>query len=181
MDEARERQRVFLALRPPGPLRSALAAVGRRQARAGGGRPVPAENIHLTLAFLGSLRPPQVEAVRRLAGGLEARAFHLRLERLGLWRRGGILWAGGAETPPALAALVAALRDGLGRLGFQVDRRPFRVHLTLVRGARRAGRWDGPPLDWAVEDFRLYASRLDGAGARYTELDRWPLGPAADG
>ena len=45
--------RLFYALWPDEPLRERLAEAARDAVRQSGGRPVPAGNYHLTLAFLG--------------------------------------------------------------------------------------------------------------------------------
>ena len=46
--------RVFFALVPPASLRQASASLGRDIAKRARGRAVPAENLHVTVAFVGA-------------------------------------------------------------------------------------------------------------------------------
>src|SRR5271169_5368820 len=87
-------QRVFFALWPDAALRTTMADLAREVARASGGRPTAADRIHLTLAFLGEQPADRVETLRRLGGGLRARAFTLALDALGGFPRTGIAWLG---------------------------------------------------------------------------------------
>jgi len=95
------------------------------------GRFTAPEKLHLTLAFLGE-REDSTEAERVLAG-LSFRPFFLTLSGSGSF--GDVLWAG-VERSPQLEALDAQLRAALTKAGIAFDPKPFRPHITLVRGAR---------------------------------------------
>lgn len=171
--------RLFFALWPDGVTRAALtdaaALVDVRD-----GRRVRPENLHLTLRFLGEVTPEHAAALD--SEPLEARVapFEFTLEHAGWWRASKVTWLAPLAPPDALGALAAALDDALAERGFEREPRPFRPHVTIARGSRRAPRAAGPfEVRWAVQDFALVASVTDPAGARYEVVRRWPLGAAA--
>jgi 2'-5' RNA ligase len=102
----------------------------------------PAENLHLTLAFLGALDDGQVEAagtaVRSAAA--ERRPWGLRWTAPGVFPSGSrprVLWLG-VDGGKALVAAHRALTDALTVAGLPVEDRAFRPHLTLARIRRGA-------------------------------------------
>ncbi|WJW74737.1 RNA 2',3'-cyclic phosphodiesterase [Thiohalobacter sp. IOR34] len=170
------RQRLFFALWPDAATRSALARVARAVAR-GNGRPVAADNLHLTLAFIGPVDAEQRDCLRRAAAGVGGSAFRLRLDQYGYWQRPRIAWLGAGEVPEALSSLVRRLNEALAtECGHQPDPRPFAVHVTLARKARRRRvPEEVVPIDWAVDRFCLVESRSTDNGVRYELLECWPL------
>lgn len=171
-----ERQRLFFALWPDAATRDALAAIARTALGHGAGRPVAAENLHLTLAFLGSVDADFRACAERAAERVSEQAFTLTLVHAGRWARAGVLWSAPEETPQALAGLAAALNGALRDCGFTPDARAFRAHVTLARKVRgRLGRIAHPPVDWHVDAFHLVASETHPNGARYRRVRSWPL------
>jgi 2'-5' RNA ligase len=153
-----------------------LADLARKVAHESGGRPTAPNQIHLTLAFLGDQPAPQVETLRRLAGGLRVRAFTLALDALGGFPRTGITWLGTSVSQPDLEALHFELAAALRKAGFAVDERPHAPHLTLARrSAATIERRLPQPLFWAVTSFFLVASELGRGGPTYRTLAEWPL------
>lgn len=139
------------------------------------GRPVPDDNLHVTLAFLGSVAPDRVAGVSAAAAQLSAERFDLHLDRAGCWRRTGILWLGASSTPPALEHLVNRLWSALEPQGFWPDHRDFRPHVTIARRCGKARAGDFDPVDWPVRHFTLLESLAGQRGASYTVIGRWPL------
>ncbi len=162
--------RLFFALWPPRETARALAGW------AGGleGRAVPAEKIHLTLAFLGEAAPEKAAgAARRVQG----KAHRLPIEVAKYWKHNRIVWAGPRETPAELKAAVEALHFELFRAEYILERRPFAAHVTLVRNARAPRSLPAlPQVDWPVEQFVLVRSSVDSKGSTYDVLERFPLG-----
>ena len=108
------------------------------------GRRIPQENLHITLAFLGSVDVEHQACLERVASTIQTPAFTLTLDQAGFWPRKGILWAGG--TPPdGLRALVRVLHQGLAGCGFEPDTRPFQAHVTLARDVRLRQHFRGRP------------------------------------
>jgi 2'-5' RNA ligase len=172
--------RLFFALWPAPPLRDALAAWARDHApeRA---RPVPADNLHLTLAYLGPLPAAGVAAAHAAGAGLRAAPVTLTLTRVEHWARPRLLCAVPDPGPDPLAALAAALSAALVRQRLPVESRPFRSHVTLVRKVARppTDQRLTPALAWHGDRLALVASESPPGGVRYRELAGWPLGAEA--
>lgn len=172
-------QRVFFALWPDPATAAALGKAARAATRACGGKPAREETVHVTLAFIGSVAAERVAQLQQLAAQVKAPAFELELDRVGYWRHNRILWAGTDGAPPPLTLLVARLNDFLRAADFQVEDRPFAVHVTLLRKADCRGgaerKLGFPPLRWAVREFVLVESVLRPEGASYRPLERYPL------
>ena len=174
MSSAPERVRLFFALWPPEPLAVDLAALADRLQPVCGGRPMRADTLHLTLAFLGDLPLAREADALAVAAGVSRPAFELRLDQLGFWRHNGVVWASARSA--ALADLAADLAARLRDAGFALERRPFAAHVTLLRRAER----EPPdevriPVDsWPVDEFLLVRSP-GAAGGGYRPVGRWPL------
>lgn len=176
-----EVRRLFLALWPDEAVRRALVELQQRLPP-GTGRPVSADNLHLTLAFLGSTPAERQQCIEAALDSVTGSGFDLRLVRLGYWRKPQALWIGAAATPPPLAALVRGLQDCLARCGGQADTRPFQAHLTLYRKVRKPPRLPAlAPITWSVQSFALVESNTAAAGVQYRVLRQWPLAAAAPG
>jgi 2'-5' RNA ligase len=170
--------RLFVGLELPAGVRAALAAWGDAVA-APVMRRTPADNLHVTLAFLGTRAAADVtavtavlEAVARPLGVLEVDA-PLWLPR----KRPGVLTVA-LRAGPELAELHADLLAGLTEaIGFEPERRPLRPHVTVARAPRGehlyATELPPPPhRTFAPEALVLYHSHTGASGARYEALAR---------
>lgn len=166
--------RVFFALWPDEATRERTFEATAPARRIGGGRPVPAHNLHLTMAFLGSIAPGALREIETLDLGGDA--FDLCLDRIGFWPRTRIVWLGTKKAPPALIDLFDRLWNSLKGFGFARDKHPFRPHVTVARKAGPPGPALLPdPVHWRVNDVVLMHSRGGGRGVVYKALKRWPL------
>ena len=140
-------------------------------------RPVSRNRLHLTLAFIGALDPAGLDSAQRALRQVEGHSCLLSIDRLGHWRRSGILWLGSSIEQPALVDLVSAIRARLLASGIATDSRPFRAHITVARKCWRAS-YTGAlaPVFWPVSTFSLVESTLHHSGARYRPVETWPLG-----
>lgn len=137
------------------------------------GRPVPAANLHLTLAFLGAQPASRLAALTQLGERLDAQGFALQLDRFGMLGEDfACLFV--EQIPEALLRLHRQLREGLEELGISLDPRPFRPHLSLLRQAARIDT-DAPAFAWDVRQFGLYLSQNSAEGVRYQPLASWAL------
>lgn len=166
-------KRLFFALWPDEATRLRLAAAARQWAR----HPVPADNLHITLQFLGACDSDQQACYMAAVAGVRADAFELHLDYLGGWPSKRIQWLGTSQPPAALTGLVKALGEALEACGFQPEKRPFVPHVTLSRKVKKPHTGtDLPAIDWAVNEFVLAESVGGEGGARYMVRARWPLG-----
>jgi len=185
------RVRLFVALDPPEAVRSALGAWSAEALSDPALRPVPAENLHVTLAFLGS-RParevePIAEAVRESAG--PAPLVEL-LDPVARPPRGRARLFALPALSPGTEMLQATLAERLLAAGlYEPEKRPFWPHLTIARvrgegrGSRRpmAVRNSPKELPRALEEafygvrMTLYRSVLQPSGARYVPLAQYEL------
>ena len=168
--------RVFFALVPPPEVQQALAQLARETARRAHGRPVPAENMHVTLAFIGAWPVARLPALLDVAADVRDEPTNVVLDTLGAFRRAGVAWIGPSLVPDALTRLAGSLADALSAAGVTLDAQPFRPHVTLARRCR------GPypevpagPFGFDADRFALMQSQTRAEGARYRELASWPL------
>lgn len=163
--------RAFLALDVPD---ETAAALSRVQSGLPFGRPVPEENLHLTLAFFEDAPEAALADLDDLMGGLRAAAVEIRFTGIDSFTEGqhGLIFADVARSA-ALQALHDRIASLCRQAGLDLPRRRFRPHVTLTRANRRP--------DGAARD-RLAAclgarSDLPGFVARAVTLYRSTLGP----
>lgn len=173
-------RRVFFALWPDDGLRSRLAAVANDMAA--DGRLVPAEHLHLTLAFPGTVSTEVVAGLISRAEGIEGPPLHLRLDRVGYFPRPRVAWLGPSEVPSELEALAAWLRGICRDCGLRMEDRPFRPHVTLRRFVSRFEPASIEPLDWSADRVVMIESGRGGHPGAYRVLRSWTLeGPSIKG
>jgi len=162
--------RLFFAAWPPAETAAALHAWSRSLQ----GRPTPAENIHLTLAFLGEADPLRAAASAKRVRGAR---HELPIEEARYWKKNEIVWVGPKAMPPELEGLVKALKLELYRDEFFLERRPFAAHVTLLRKAREPKTLPAlPVVRWPVDEFLLVRSRTTAKGQLYEPIERYSLG-----
>ncbi len=166
----------------PSTIREDLARASRTLRALEGVRPVRAEQLHLTLRFIGEVDGGlETPLARGIAAAVAERpSFPIRLRAAGVFpshRRARVLWVGVEETP-ALATLQRAVEEAVVRVGVAPDPRPYRPHVTVGRIRRPA-----PPVGLAgavagvrfeatadVRRVSLMRSELLPRGARHTEI-----------
>ena len=147
------------------------------------GRAVNADNLHITLAFLGSTPAQRQACIEAALDGVVVPRFSLQLDRLGFWRKPQVLWVGSDRSPPSLQALVDGVSRTVTQCGCRLDSRPFQIHLTLFRKVRTPPR-ELPvvePIQWSVESFALVESITAASGVCYKALKTWALSTAVGG
>ncbi|WP_409260977.1 RNA 2',3'-cyclic phosphodiesterase [Pseudomonas putida] len=167
-------KRLFFALPVSDAQRRAISQ-WRRGLGLRSGKPVPSENFHLTLLFLGDVDAAQVPAVCAAVDNLARPGAPLRLllDQLKTWPRANVLVLEPQETPAALRQLVYGLQQALLPLGFEVQAREYRPHLTLSRDfhGQAPEAAVAPDFHFSARHFTLYESRK----GRYWPLAQWPL------
>jgi 2'-5' RNA ligase len=187
--------RVFIAIELPAPVCDAIQKQTARLRQTLGTeiiRWVPAQNMHLTLKFLGDTTSSHLEFVKQLLAreAVIHSQFDLQLGGLGSFpnsRRPRLLWIG-IHAPAGLASLQKDIETGIARLGYELEERDFSPHLTIGRVRQTVS----PPevqkvraaLDTIqlgnigiarVDSIHLFKSDLQPGGSIYTKLFSAPL------
>jgi len=147
-------------------------------------RVTPAEQVHLTLLFIGETPAGELEQVResvgRAASGIGA--FALSPERVVALPRSGPTRLAAVETdaPPALLELVRRLARRLARTPRKDPADRFLPHLTLCRFRKPV---EGVEVErevelepFAVDEVRLMRSVLRPEGAEHRLVETFGLG-----
>ena len=148
--------RLFYALWPDAATRAALAAWQARLQ----GKPVRADKLHLTMAFLGQRPARDVPALLDILAHMPARAMPLLFDHASHFSKLALAWAALAQPSPALLDLRAACMHGLAEQGlaprFEHDR--FTPHVTLARQAPPPAIRDFAPIAWQASELVLVES-----------------------
>lgn len=183
--------RSFIAIELPDEIRQALARTQEQlMGTLTGVWWVHPGSIHLTLKFLGDIRPEQVQAVAAAAAQVVEGElpFSLGLSGLGAFpgpRKPRVIWVGIVGEVERLGRLQTRLESALEPLGFPREERSFRPHLTLgrVKDPRRPPDLTRALADVAVptcnsfdvREILVYKSDLRPTGAIYTKLQHLPF------
>ncbi|HED16425.1 MAG TPA: RNA 2',3'-cyclic phosphodiesterase [Gammaproteobacteria bacterium] len=173
--------RLFLALWPDQTLREAIHNCSNELLVAQQdwhGRLVDKRNLHMTLAFLGSVATDRLDCIKKAAASLCWQAFTLQLDQPGFWDRARVAWLAPTDIPQQLTDLEQQLRRSLVTCGFAQQQRDYHPHVTLARKCRAPESSDVPaPLQqslvWEVNNLVLVSSVTDPAGVRYEVIGRW--------
>jgi 2'-5' RNA ligase len=155
--------RLFLALWPDPEVRAALRESRDSWTWNPSAAPVPDENLHLTLHFLGDVPRSRLT---ELGAGLRVafEAFDLSLTRFSTWPH-GVAVLEPDSIPTGLLMLHAELGDALRRLDLPVESKPYRPHVTLARHAGGAvAPADRPQIPWTAGVYALVESPRGRAG-----------------
>ncbi len=183
--------RSFIAIKLPTDIRDCLERIiNRLKPSAGDVRWVKADAIHLTLKFLGEVeegRIPEIAAcIERCVQGMPP--FPLAVRGLGAFPGDNspqVIWIAAADETGSLAGMQRSLEEGLARVGFTKEKRPFSPHLTLGRlksprgkEAVRRGLAELKHTDcgsFTADSVSLIKSDLTPGGPVYTVLQSFSL------
>lgn len=154
---------------------------------------VRAENVHVTLKFLGETGEKRLQRIRPALAEVARAGASIAMEVSGLGSFGGriprVVWVGVGDGAEALTQLAGSIEVALARVGFPKERRGFTAHLTLgrVRSPRNAEALLAALQEFHAEkfgaftatQFELMQSELHPTGSVYTVLERFPLGAHA--
>ncbi|MCS7275292.1 MAG: RNA 2',3'-cyclic phosphodiesterase [Candidatus Bipolaricaulota bacterium] len=184
--------RLFFCLELLPSVRESLYAIGdplrRLEARVAW---VRAENLHVTMRFLGEVEPKRLEPLRAVGAECAQRVsrFELRFDRLGVfpnWGRPRVIWVGCRSAPEEIFCLQRELETALQKLGFAPEER-FTPHVTLGRVkdesalalkrlAEYAQKIESFEYCAEISSLTLMESRLTPQGAIYTPVSHFALG-----
>ena len=165
-------------------IRRKLVSVQKMLDRTGADlRPVEAENIHITIRFLGEIHQRTIEEITEQLSKIVFTAFRAEIRGVGVFpglSRPRVAWAGCRKGGEELRELYSQIEPRLRALGLRPDDNEFHPHLTLARV--RSGRnreqlvrqitqlSDEPFGEILVEGFQLKKSTLTPRGPVYTTI-----------
>jgi 2'-5' RNA ligase len=179
--------RLFTAIEIPPLVRQHLALM---RAPLAGAKWVEAEDMHITLRFVGDIDGRTAEEFADLLAGIQARPFTLTIKTLGAFggRDPRVLWAG-VEAGEELDALYRANERAARAAGIEPAGRDFKPHVTLarMRGARQHavarfleenGAFRSEPF--VATRFALLSARPGSGGPPYGVVEAFPFEGAVD-
>jgi 2'-5' RNA ligase len=148
-------------------------------------------NIHLTLKFLGDIPAEMIPAIEQALGDAVAGHGPLRLSTKGIGvfpgiKKPRVVWVGVSGQTRQLRELHHSVESSLQGIGFAVEKRSFKSHLTMGRikgfvdsqrlldAMQRCSQFESETFD--VHGIHLYRSQLKPSGAVYTRLVDAALG-----
>jgi len=187
--------RLFVAITIPERIRNEMISVQQelKPFALGDVRWTNAEQLHLTLKFLGNVPASSVAAVKQsLAEAcMGAAPFHLRAKGIGFFpneRQPRVVWVGFEGGKKELAVLQLRVEQRLGPFVDKPGVEIFLAHATLGRFQkyrrhkterllpRARALADHVFGEWQVRDAGLFRSELSPGGARHTRVALFPFG-----
>jgi 2'-5' RNA ligase len=190
--------RLFVAAEPSDAVRAAAASAAQHLRErlsaahaAASIRWIPAENLHLTVWFLGEVSDARAEAILdALRPAMRTTAFELHLAGFGAFPPSGpprVLWMAVTRGLEELAAAHEEVGARLQPWGFPPEGRAYSAHLTIARvkepphGAARAAlrqaiaHMTADAGSCRIDALTVFRSRTAPQGAIYERLLRVPL------
>lgn len=144
-------------------------------------------NWHLTLAFLGDLRPEIQTRIREGLASVRTPPFELQAQGAGFFppkKTPRVVWIGVGPGRAPCQELAGNIEQTLAPFGFPPSKRGFNPHLTLARIKKPdQDDWQSLLLDlnqrhwprFRVESFVFWQSRLTPQGPVYTPITEFQL------
>ncbi|MCK4838982.1 MAG: RNA 2',3'-cyclic phosphodiesterase [Desulfobulbaceae bacterium] len=175
--------RLFVAIDLPPAHRDRIQSICTGLA---GARWTPAEQIHLTLRFIGEVDNSLFRQITAALAEISSEPLTLQINGLGYFparRPPRVLWVG-LENNAGLLQLRNRIETALVRIGLEPEGRKFAPHITI-------GRFKKPSLHrvmdfmatnklfklppFPVKEFHLYTSKLTSTGAIHQLEASYPL------
>ena len=160
--------RVFLAVQPSDNIRNALIKIMHETKKLGlGGNYVPAQNLHMTLAFIGEV--DDTEGIKAAMQAVPLEQYRLSLDGHGYF--GDLLYVG-VKGNQKIKKYVSDLRKELGNQGVSYDRSKFEPHITIIRKVtgRRPQSLTIPKEEMTVKKVSLMKSEQKNGKTVYKEI-----------
>jgi RNA 2',3'-cyclic 3'-phosphodiesterase len=175
--------RLFVGLSLPIEIRTRLVGICNGLE---GARWVPADNMHMTLRFIGEADGGEAQDIDAALSAVSAPKFDIELRGLGHFGKGAkvrAIWAD-VTAPLDLNQLHEKIEAAIVRTGFEPEHRKFRPHVTLARFKGRGPKSIGAYLEanntfaaptFPITAFTLFESHMGHGGSHYVALKDYPL------
>ena len=151
-----------------------------------GARWIPADQLHLTLRFIGEVDGNLFKDIKEMLSSVTTEPFAMRLKGVGHFpprKRPRVIWVG-IEANDSLLRLRGKIESVLVRRGLEPEGRKYSPHITVARlkdtPAVKAGNFIAAnglfaSPSFTVQEFLLYSSKLTAKGAIHTIEAVYPL------
>ena len=175
--------RLFIAIEMPVAIKAEIAGLGRSIPQA---RPVPDEQLHLTLKFIGEVEGSRLLDIQDALTEISRPQFTIGLYGVGTFPPRGIpriLWVGVHPVEPLLA-LRQTIESKLAEIAIPREKQKYSPHLTLARLNNSplrhlqqflAGNAMLRTPEFTVTAFNLYKSQLTRNGAIHSIIETYGL------
>ena len=177
-------KRLFLALCLDELTRAYISSLGGQVPNA---RPVPSEQLHLTIRFIGDVEGTLYHEIKERLHELSSPSVVLHIKGVGHFPPRGnprVLWAG-VKTSSELLLLRNRVNTILRTCGIAPEARKFHPHITLARMKKSSphrvaqfltqhSQLEAPPAQ--ISQLTLYSSILTQKGAIHCIEEQYPLG-----
>jgi 2'-5' RNA ligase len=148
---------------------------------------IPAENIHLTLSFLGNIRVKDIpHLIESLEKKITSNDFQLTITGTGVFpssKSPKVLWLGISKGIVELTLLQSQVEKSVREFKDNYENNTFTPHISIARIRRLHAKIDVlpflnsvySPIELDVNSICLYESQLFPEGAQYTVLETFPL------
>jgi 2'-5' RNA ligase len=167
-------KRLFVGIGLPASCKTALLSLNPHL---NGLRWLTAEQLHLTLSFIGDVEAAAEDRLHEALSEVRVAPFFLPLYGVGVFNvrgRPSVAWAGVGKGHPHLFALHRRIQDAVLHAGLEPDLKPFHPHITIARAKGISRQALQPFLRkyaeadfgmFEVKSFELYSSVLAAEGA----------------
>lgn len=171
--------RLFIAIQLNEDIKDELAKIiSRLKASSIKGNFTHRDNLHITLVFLGEVEASRLDLIQQTMNEIKSAPFSLSLRDLGSFnRRGGNLYWIGIAPSPLLEKIHQQLEEKLTRVGFTLEKRPFKPHLTIGRQVITRPNFDNnkfisyiPLMEMTISNISLMKSERIDERLTYTEI-----------
>lgn len=174
--------RLFVGLELPLEVKSQLLSL---QGGVKGARWQSAEQMHLTLRFIGDVDGRDAQDVLGALSQLQFTAFDAQISSVGHFGKNGFsraLWAGVTPEAP-FDVLHKKIDHALVSAGFEAERRRYKPHVTLARFSNSPRRGEIEEFihrngllrseTFTINEISLFLSELGHQGAHYTPIEHF--------
>lgn len=181
--------RTFLALELPAEFKQEIAEAIRQlqEICPKGIKWVKKDQLHITLQFIGDTAPGLAEKLtsefKAILADLKPFTIHHPQIEVIPPKNPRLIWIKCAFTTAQLSEIGEKFRQILENRGFEIDKKPFKLHITLGRfkssiSADLAEKMTEVKLKdqkWTVQEATFYESRLFPAGPEYSKIATFNL------
>ena len=159
--------RLFIAIQLSADMKKSVTGTMHELKKAGvRGAYVPAQNLHVTLAFIGETK--DASAVKTAMQSISCKPFRMAFAEMGVWE--SLLWVG-IKGNQGLNKLAKYVTTALDAAQIPYDRKKFVPHVTIIRNMGGPWKKVAPPkADMTVTKVSLMKSEQKDGKRIYTEI-----------